>query len=98
MNVQQMLNEGKLSNKFEIKFSSATDGIFVLDDKINPCHLVELPCVIESQKSFDTENFYKSADIHQMIIVTVQRKGNKQKKNKTQQNKKQKTAEEENHL
>jgi transcription initiation factor TFIID subunit 7 len=32
--------------------------------------LVDLPCIVESMKSWDRKNFYKSADIHQMLLVT----------------------------
>jgi transcription initiation factor TFIID subunit 7 len=34
--------------------------------------LVDLPCVTESHKSWDRKNFFKVADIHQMLIVTKQ--------------------------
>lgn len=32
--------------------------------------VMDLPCIIESQKTTDRKNFYKTADIFQMIICT----------------------------
>lgn len=32
--------------------------------------IVDLPCIIEGLKSWDRRNFYKVADIHQMLVVT----------------------------
>jgi transcription initiation factor TFIID subunit 7 len=32
--------------------------------------LVDLPCIVESHKSWDKKGFFKVADIHQMLVVT----------------------------
>jgi transcription initiation factor TFIID subunit 7 len=32
--------------------------------------IVDMPCIIEGHKSWDRKNFYKTADIHQMLVVT----------------------------
>ncbi|KAF2674237.1 hypothetical protein BT63DRAFT_5311 [Microthyrium microscopicum] len=34
--------------------------------------LVDLPCIVEGHKSWDRKNFFKVADVHQMLIVTKQ--------------------------
>ena len=33
-------------------------------------NLVDLPCIVESQKTLDSLNFFKSNDISQMIVVS----------------------------
>ena len=37
--------------------------------KVYPAKLVDLPCIIESQKTFDRVAYYKSGDISQMLLV-----------------------------
>jgi len=41
--------------------------------------LVDLPCIIESQKTVDNINYYKSADIGQMIIIHDEQKEDEMK-------------------
>lgn len=43
--------------------------------------LVDLPCIIESHKSWDKKSFFKVADIHQMLIVTKRIKSQEEAKN-----------------
>ncbi|KAK2952374.1 putative transcription initiation factor TFIID subunit 7 [Blattamonas nauphoetae] len=43
-----------------------------IDNQRYPATLVNLPCIIESQKSFDNKTFFKTADISQMLIVHEQ--------------------------
>jgi transcription initiation factor TFIID subunit 7 len=33
-------------------------------------NVVDLPCIVEAHKTWDRKNFMKSADIHQMLVVT----------------------------
>ncbi|KAA6396068.1 MAG: putative ATP-dependent RNA helicase eIF4A [Streblomastix strix] len=40
-----------------------------MDGEIFPATLVNLPCIIESQKTYDKKTFYKTADISQMLII-----------------------------
>lgn len=40
-----------------------------MGDKTYDATLVDLPCVIETQKTFNSENFYKSGDISQMLVA-----------------------------
>ncbi|PLW24756.1 hypothetical protein PCASD_05244 [Puccinia coronata f. sp. avenae] len=51
------------------KFKDSRRGIFNMGDKIFPMKLVDLPCLIESQKTFDNKHMFKMADICQMILV-----------------------------
>lgn len=38
--------------------------------------IVDLPCIIESQKTLDALNFFKSNDISQMIVVKDEKNDN----------------------
>ena len=40
-----------------------------LEDKLYLCSLVDLPCIIEAQKTLDFNTFYKSCDAAQMMYV-----------------------------
>lgn len=42
---------------------------FTMDGKKYPARLVDMPCVLESQKTLDKNTFFKSGDIGQMLIV-----------------------------
>jgi len=46
--------------------SELLSGSLVVNDEKHRVHLVELPCHIESQKTFDKFTYYKSADISQV--------------------------------
>lgn len=43
--------------------------IFKINDILLPITLLDLPCVIEAQKTMDYKTFYKSGDISQMLFV-----------------------------
>lgn len=40
-----------------------------LDNKLYLCSLVDMPCIIEAQKTLDYNTFYKSCDASQMMYV-----------------------------
>ena len=40
-----------------------------IDNKLYLCSLVDLPCIIEAQKTLDYTTFYKSCDASQMMYV-----------------------------
>lgn len=42
---------------------------FTMDGKVYPARLVDLPCVLETQKTLDRSTFFKSGDVGQMLIV-----------------------------
>lgn len=42
---------------------------FTMDGKTFPARLVDLPCVVETQKTLDRSTFFKSGDVGQMLIV-----------------------------
>lgn len=40
-----------------------------IDGKMYMCSLVDMPCIIEAQKTLDHNTFYKSCDASQMMYV-----------------------------
>lgn len=40
-----------------------------MDGKKYPARLVDMPCVLETQKTLDKRTFFKSGDVGQMLIV-----------------------------
>eukprot|EP00904_Undaria_pinnatifida_P013816 jgi/Undpi1/9565/HiC_scaffold_27.g12021.m1 len=40
-----------------------------MDGKTYPARLVDLPCIVETQKTLDRSTFFKSGDVGQMLIV-----------------------------
>ncbi|EGG09910.1 uncharacterized protein MELLADRAFT_26453, partial [Melampsora larici-populina 98AG31] len=52
-----------------MKFKDSRRGIFNIGKKMFGMKLVDLPCIIESQKTFDNKHVFKVADICQMIQV-----------------------------
>ncbi|CAN0495051.1 unnamed protein product, partial [Hapterophycus canaliculatus] len=42
---------------------------FTMDGKKYPARLVDMPCVLETQKTLDKKTFFKSGDVGQMLIV-----------------------------
>ncbi|CAN0355240.1 unnamed protein product, partial [Ectocarpus sp. 12 AP-2014] len=42
---------------------------FTMDGKKYPARLVDMPCVLETQKTLDKRTFFKSGDVGQMLIV-----------------------------
>ncbi|WAR56328.1 hypothetical protein PtB15_7B174 [Puccinia triticina] len=48
------------------KFKDSRRGLFNIGDKMFAMKLVDLPCIIESQKTFDNKHMLKIADICQV--------------------------------
>ncbi|CAG8506071.1 2373_t:CDS:2 [Cetraspora pellucida] len=53
----------------EIMFKDSRRAIFTFENQKYSARLVDLPCIIEAQKTFNNKQFYKVADICQMLIV-----------------------------
>jgi TATA-binding protein-associated factor Taf7 len=45
------------------------DDSVLLDEKMYLATLVDLPCLIEAQKTLDFRTFYKSTDVSQMLYI-----------------------------
>ncbi|KAJ3083473.1 hypothetical protein HK102_001056 [Quaeritorhiza haematococci] len=65
---RQEISESQLS----IKFSDQRHAVFNFEGNRYSAKLVDLPCIIESQKTMDYKLFHKIADISQMIVVEPQ--------------------------
>lgn len=58
-----------LNKRLSVKFESdMRHGILKLDKASLPARLYDLPTIIESYKTLDRKNFYKTADICQILI------------------------------
>ncbi|KAI9365421.1 TAFII55 protein conserved region-domain-containing protein [Zopfochytrium polystomum] len=52
-----------------LKFDDPRHGKFTFSGESFPVRLVDLPCIIESQQNVDGRQFFKIADISQMLII-----------------------------
>ncbi len=67
--LREYVKKRELPATFHIQFSEdPRHAIFKLNDTTLDAVLVDLPCIIESQKTLDNKQFYKIADISQVII------------------------------
>ncbi|XP_027692873.1 transcription initiation factor TFIID subunit 7-like isoform X3 [Vombatus ursinus] len=72
--VRRAVQSGSVSLKDKLTIELHPDGRHgtVHVDRVPlACKLVDLPCVIESLKTIDKKTFYKTADICQMLVSTV---------------------------
>lgn len=68
--LRQAIRDGEpLSKRLSVKFDAdIRHGTVKLDDTTMPARLFDLPTIIESYKTLDRKNFYKTADISQILI------------------------------
>ncbi|KAG0288534.1 hypothetical protein BGZ98_004227 [Dissophora globulifera] len=59
----------EVDESVKLKFSDARRGTFTFEDLVFPTKLVDLPTIIEAQKTLNGKQMYKVADISQMLIV-----------------------------
>uniref|UniRef100_M1AJN0 TAF7 (TBP-ASSOCIATED FACTOR 7) n=1 Tax=Solanum tuberosum TaxID=4113 RepID=M1AJN0_SOLTU len=69
--INRLLSENPSSeDKLYLSFSEdGKTGSFVIGDEHFPASLLNLPCIVESYKTYDDNVLIKSADIGQMIMV-----------------------------
>ncbi|KMZ58214.1 Transcription initiation factor TFIID subunit [Zostera marina] len=73
--IEKLLNEDTSpstseANSLDLSFSDdGRNGSFMMGDKHFPASLVDLPCVVESYKTYDDQTLIKTADVGQMILV-----------------------------
>lgn len=71
--LNQLLNESESSSEdksLDLSFSEdGRTGTFVIGNDQFPASLLDLPCVVESFKTYDDSALVKTADIGQMIMV-----------------------------
>ena len=71
--LKSVVASGVLNLKDRLSIQLESDmkhGTVRFDNWILPAKIVDLPCVIESHKTLDKKNFYKTADICQIMICT----------------------------
>ncbi|KAF9931250.1 hypothetical protein FBU30_010575 [Linnemannia zychae] len=59
----------EIDESVKLKFSDARRGTFTFEGIDFPTKLVDLPTIIESQKTLNGKQVYKIADISQMLVV-----------------------------
>ncbi|XP_028671748.1 transcription initiation factor TFIID subunit 7 isoform X3 [Erpetoichthys calabaricus] len=72
--VRRAVQSGSVNLKDRLTIELHADGrhgIVRVDRVPLACKLVDLPCIIESLKTVDKKTFYKTADICQMLVCTV---------------------------
>ncbi|KAK6937012.1 TAFII55 protein, conserved region [Dillenia turbinata] len=71
--IEQLLNENASSSddkSLDLSFSEdGRTGTFVIGNDRFPASLLNLPCIVESYKTYDDSVLIKTADIGQMIMV-----------------------------
>ncbi|KAJ9125647.1 hypothetical protein QFC22_000609 [Naganishia vaughanmartiniae] len=67
--LNQLLDERKEIDGVWFKFKDARRAVFHHGDQNYAAKLVDLPCIIESQKTLDKKRLFKVADITQMLVV-----------------------------
>ncbi|CAJ1974713.1 unnamed protein product [Sphenostylis stenocarpa] len=72
--IERLLNETDASSSEEksldLSFSEdGRSGTFMIGNEHFPASLLDLPCVVESYKTYDDNSLIKAADIGQMIMV-----------------------------
>ncbi|XP_020202138.1 transcription initiation factor TFIID subunit 7 [Cajanus cajan] len=72
--IERLLNESNPSSSedksLDLSFSEdGRSGTFVIGNEHFPASLLDLPCVVESYKTYDDNSLIKTADVGQMIMV-----------------------------
>ncbi|XP_062855960.1 transcription initiation factor TFIID subunit 7 [Trichomycterus rosablanca] len=72
--VRRIAQSGSMNIKDRLTIELHADGrhgIVRVDRVPLACKLVDLPCILESLKTVDKKTFYKTADICQMLVCTL---------------------------
>ncbi|XP_023675653.1 transcription initiation factor TFIID subunit 7 [Paramormyrops kingsleyae] len=72
--VRRMAQSSSMNIKDRLTIELHADGrhgIVRVDRVPLACKLVDLPCILESLKTVDKKTFYKTADVCQMLVCTV---------------------------
>ncbi|XP_022228322.2 transcription initiation factor TFIID subunit 7-like [Drosophila obscura] len=71
--IHEAISDGNVHKKLSIALKKdMRQGQVWLDGSMLYTKLVDLPTIVESYKTSDKKNFYKTADISQMLICTEQ--------------------------
>ncbi|KAG6918118.1 hypothetical protein DXG01_016306 [Tephrocybe rancida] len=67
--LKKMVASREVGNDVWFKFKDARRAVFHIGNSTYSAKLVDLPCIIESQKTLDNKQMFKVADICQMLVV-----------------------------
>ncbi|EJD03204.1 uncharacterized protein FOMMEDRAFT_20372 [Fomitiporia mediterranea MF3/22] len=67
--LRKMVSARETSNDVWIKFKDSRRAVFHIGNNLYTAKLVDLPCIIESQKTLDNKQMFKVSDICQMLVV-----------------------------
>ncbi|KAG6860932.1 hypothetical protein C0995_005887 [Termitomyces sp. Mi166 len=67
--LKKMVAAREVGNDVWFKFKDSRRAIFHIGSSTYSAKLVDLPCIIESQKTLDNKQMFKVADICQMLVV-----------------------------
>lgn len=67
--LQPGIKARNVPSDFALSFIDGRRGVCRIGKESFQTHLVDLPCVIESLKTIDNKQFYKIADVSQMLLV-----------------------------
>ncbi|KAG8929145.1 hypothetical protein FRC03_006785 [Tulasnella sp. 419] len=68
-NLRAMVHARNVTGDVWFKFKDSRRGLFHIGDNTYAAKLVDLPSIIESQKTLDNKQMFKIADICQMLVV-----------------------------
>ncbi|KAH8119428.1 TAFII55 protein conserved region-domain-containing protein [Phellopilus nigrolimitatus] len=67
--LRKLVSSREASNDIWFKFKDSRRAVFHIDNSLYSAKLVDLPCIIESQKTLDNKQMFKVADICQMLVL-----------------------------
>ncbi|KAG5724015.1 Transcription initiation factor TFIID subunit 7 [Termitomyces sp. T112] len=67
--LKKMVAAREVGNDVWFKFKDSRRAVFHIGNSTYSAKLVDLPCIIESQKTLDNKQMFKVADICQMFVV-----------------------------
>ncbi|THU90685.1 hypothetical protein K435DRAFT_726327 [Dendrothele bispora CBS 962.96] len=67
--LRKMVAAREISNDVWFKFKDSRRAVFHMGNNTYSSKLVDLPCILESQKTLDNKQMFKVADICQMLVV-----------------------------
>ncbi|TKA22317.1 hypothetical protein B0A50_08042 [Salinomyces thailandicus] len=73
--------EGGMNVSLRFVTNDLRRAVVKVDNRMYGAVLVDLPCIVESMKSWDRKGWWKVADVHQMLLVLGRVKGEDEAKN-----------------
>ncbi|KAK2466795.1 hypothetical protein APHAL10511_001053 [Amanita phalloides] len=67
--LRKMAASREVANDVWFKFKDSRRAVFHISNNLYSAKLVDLPCIVESQKTLDNKQMFKVADICQMLVV-----------------------------